>query len=190
MASLFCYPSYYNFEYVKQVQRCALRLCQKQKELMKKKAWNVLLITSVLLTAVVSCKKDKDDAAEQTVDLKPLSIAAVKDSIRGEWQVHYAYGGFTGHSKQEFTRYFIRFMPNDSIYIWFGTGPGSTTKAVYEQKQTIFGYTATVVSSETPDAIQHSWVVDHKKGDTLILKDNHPDGWTYFMTKTPPVWLD
>ena len=157
---------------------------------MRKKTRNALLIASVLLTVAASCKKDKDDIAKQIVDLKPLSLAAVKDSIKGEWQIHFAYGGLTGHSKQEFTRHFIRFMPNDSLYIWFGTWTGSTTKAVYEQKQTIFGYTATVVSSETPDAIQRSWIVDRKKGDTLVLKDNHSDGWVYFMTKLAPVELD
>lgn len=115
------------------------------------------------------------------------SLNTIKNTIRGVWKIHYAYGGFTGHTRIDLKDSWFRHVPSDSIYVVFESDQYSATKPNFVRKQTEFGYEAWILDFESINAwgLRDELLIDTMKGDTLILVRNAPDSYGYYMTKIP-----
>ncbi|HAX95424.1 MAG TPA: hypothetical protein DCY35_02720 [Prolixibacteraceae bacterium] len=118
-------------------------------------------------------------------DVKSLSL--IKQTIRGNWKMHYAYGGFTGHGKIDLKDSWERYLPNDSLYIIFEGDTYAATKPDFIRKQTEFGFDAWILNFEFINAwqLREELVIEFMRYDTLELGHNNPDPYGYYMTKTP-----
>jgi hypothetical protein len=146
----------------------------------------------LLFVLVSGCQKDIDQLPPPDKngyiwlrDVKSLSL--IKKTIQGNWKMHYAYGGFTGHGKIDLTDSWFRYLPNDSLYIVFEGDTYAATKPDFIRKQTEFGYDAWILDFDFINAweLSEEFVIDILKRDTLILDRNAPDSYAYFMTKNP-----
>jgi hypothetical protein len=115
------------------------------------------------------------------------SLTTIKNTIRGSWKIHYAYGGYTGHGRIDLKDSRFSFVSNDSMYIVFESDQYAATKANFVRKQTEFGYEAWILDFEFINAwgLRDELIIDTMKGDTLTLVRNAPDSYGYYMTKLP-----
>lgn len=115
------------------------------------------------------------------------SLTTIKHAIRGNWKIHYGYGGFTGQGRIDLNDSWFRHVPSDSMYIVFESDQYAATKANFVHKPTQFGYEAWILDFEFMNAwgLRDELIVDAMKGDTLVLVRNAPDSYGYYMTKIP-----
>ena len=146
----------------------------------------------LLFVLVSGCQKEIDQLPPPDKNgkiwLRDLqSLPLIKKTILGNWKMHYAYGGFTGHGKINLTDSWFRYLPNDSMYIVFEGDTYAATKPDFVRKQTEFGFEAWLLDFEFINALElrDELVIDMLKGDTLILLQNSPDSYGYLMTKNP-----
>lgn len=152
------------------------------------KALIVLLIClSVCIIGLTACKKEKvktdDSDTSGIVLLRDKSATEIKSVIKGNWKIHYNYGGFTGNQKQALFNSYFKFLANDSVYVIFSDRIAAAGKAVLTRKKTVFGYTACCIGFSREAGFE--WVVDYRHGDTLVLVDNSVEPYSYHMTKIP-----
>ncbi|ANE51177.1 hypothetical protein [Flavisolibacter tropicus] len=145
---------------------------------MKKRLFTILALTGLLVAVASSCSKDKD-RYEEVTPLENKTTDEIKLLLIGNWKVHYAYGGFDGHTKQSFSNKTFRVLANDSIYFSTNNGITDGDKIAYERINTIFGYEATVMNFTS----HLDWIVSNQKGDTLILKDHATEPFEYYITR-------
>jgi hypothetical protein len=159
-----------------------------------KKNITIFILTLLLVSAILlGCTKDDQEPLPQPDEngyiwLRDVkSLFTIKSTIRGNWKIHYAYGGFTGHGKIDLTDSWFRYLPNDSMYIVFEGDQYASTKPDFARKQTLFGFDAWIMDFEFVNAweLRDELVIDALKGDTLILVRNAPDSYGYYMTKIP-----
>lgn len=132
---------------------------------------------------LAGCKKPNDPI---NIRLKGKSLSVIKRTIRGDWQLHYAYGGFTGHYRKDFNNSFICFKKSDTI-IWLD----STWKRV----DTEIHWTRILdFVEQNPDSVflmsfhdtygyPYSWIVDGIYNDTLLIYQDAYDGMIYHLTR-------
>ncbi|MFT3979382.1 MAG: hypothetical protein QM687_02860 [Ferruginibacter sp.] len=132
---------------------------------------------AILICAACFCSCKKSSGDDHIVYLREKSISEVKDELRGDWQIHYKYGGMTGSLKTELPGSFLRLKANDSIDVVINSF-ASSSKAVFERSVTIFGYEAVIMNFS-----MGNWIIDHKINDTLVLTTNHVEPESYMLTR-------
>ncbi len=143
----------------------------------------MLFIVGIL---IISTSCDKNDVLKnETVFLRDKSLAEIKAAVSGNWKIHYSFGGITGNTKTTMTNSYFRVLANDSIYLTFNNSLYASDRAIFQQVNTTFGYTAYTMDFESINGNPKSWIVDYTIGDTLVLDDNYINGSAYFMTKIP-----
>jgi hypothetical protein len=151
---------------------------------MRKEVCKVLTITVMLMCIMAGCKKEREEAEEQTVLLRDKSVDEAKAFVRGNWTIHYTYGGLTGNMKTSTPHSHLSVLANDSIYLTFNHQLLAADKASFQRSTTIFGYTAVLMQFTSLSNLDHEWVIDSKKGDTLVLVNHATEPVAYYMTKT------
>lgn len=151
----------------------------------------ILLIIVCICLSLSSCKEDDTEQLPQPDengyiwlrDVKSLPL--IKKTILGNWKIHYAYGGLTGHQKIELSNSWFRYLPNDSMYIVFEGNTYAATKPNFVRKQTQFGFDAWVLDFEFNNAweLRDELVIDVIIQDSLWLTQNNVDPFGYIMTK-------
>jgi len=108
----------------------------------------IVLFLSLLFCTFGStaCKKggvkSNDSDTSGIVLLRDKSVTEVKSILKGNWKIHYRYGGFTGNQKQALPNSYLRFPYSDSIYVMLFDQPYAADKAVFTRRKNEFGYTA------------------------------------------------
>lgn len=130
-----------------------------------------------------SCKKDKERLPPPDADgyiwLRNVqSLPLIKQSMQGNWKIHYAYGGITGKQKIELQNSSFRYLSNDSLYIIFENNQHTATKANFIYKRTEFGFNAWVIDFQGEE-LYPSFIYN----DTLSLGQNSVEPFSYAMTK-------
>lgn len=154
-----------------------------------KKFMTIILVLSVFFT---SCKKDVERLPPPDEngyiwlwDVKSLTL--IKQTLRGNWKIHYTYGGLTGHQRVDLDSSYFRYLPNDSIYLIIEGTTWVATKPNWIHKQTEFGFDAWILNFE----ISNAWGLRNELypsviyKDTLSLGQNSVDPIAYIMTKIP-----
>jgi hypothetical protein len=149
---------------------------------MKKRLFTMLVLTGTLVAVASSCSKDKD-RNEKVILLENKTPDEIKLLMTGNWKIHYAYGGFDGHTKQVFSNSTFSILANDSIYFSSDNGLREGDKIAYEKRNTMFGFEATVMNFTN----HLDWVVYKQKGDTVILKDDATEPFDYYITRIPKL---
>lgn len=118
---------------------------------------------------------------------KVKSLSLIKKTLRGNWKIHYQYGGLTGHQKTDLTNSWFRFLDNDSMYIIFEGNTYAATKPNFVHKQTEFGFDSWILDFEFNNAwgLRDEWVIDVIIKDSLWMGFNTPDPLSYNMTRFP-----
>ncbi len=163
---------------------------------MKKiKLYSIFLLLLPLCVVMLGAGCEKEDIEH----LPPLdengiiwlrdveSLSLIKNTIQGNWKMHYAYGGFTGHGRIDLTDSWFQFLPNDSMYVVFEGDAYAASQTEFVRKQTEFGFDAWMLDFEFINdfELREEWIIDMLKGDTLVLLQNSVDSYAYLMTKEP-----
>ena len=139
----------------------------------------------MVMGILAGCKKEWEEPQEQTVSLRDKPVDEAKAFVRGDWTIHYGYGGLTGHARISTPHSHLSVLANDSLYLTFNHQLYAADKATFQREATIFGYTAVLMKFASPNNLAHEWVIDSKKGDTLVLVNHATEPVAYYMTKTP-----
>ena len=143
---------------------------------------NKLLMIIVVGLLWTDCKKH-DAPFNITLKDKPLII--IKAAIQGRWQMHYAYGGLSGHTRIDYTSRFIKFTDNHILFCDNAKSLADTLfywKRVIDIFSQLRGSIFTMTFSDKRD-YPYSWVVDGIYQDTLLLVDYGPDPMNYYLTR-------
>jgi hypothetical protein len=151
---------------------------------MSKELIKVLSITAMVMGILAGCKKEHEAPQAQTVSLREKSVAEAKAFVRGNWTIHYSYGGLTGNMKTTTPHSSLRVLANDSLYLTFNHQLLAADKATFQRSATIFGYAAVVMQFRSLSNLEHEWIIDSKKGDTLVLVNHATEPVAYYMTQT------
>lgn len=151
---------------------------------MRKEIFKALSITVMLMGTLAGCKKEHEEPQEQAVSLRDKPVDEAKAFVRGDWTIHYSYGGLTGNMKTITPHSHLRVLANDSLYLTFNHQLLAADKATFERKATMFGYTAVLMQFRSLSNLDHEWIIDSKKGDTLVLVNHATEPVAYYMTKT------
>lgn len=151
----------------------------------------LLLIIYTICIVIAFCKEDdieKLPPPDQNgyVWLRDVkSLPLIKNTIQGDWKIHYAYGGLTGHQKVEHSNSWFRFLSNDSMYIVFENEIYAATKPNLIRKQTEFGFDAWVLDFEFNNdwELREELVIDLIIQDSLWMTQNSVDPLSFIMTK-------
>jgi hypothetical protein len=143
----------------------------------------VILISQVLILS--SCEKDSNSKKNEPVYLREKSLSEIKAEVLGNWKIHYSYGGITGNIKTLMTNSFFKVIQNDSIYLTINNTIIAKDIATFQRLNTNFGYSAYTMNFTSFGGTPYQWIVDYKKGDTLVLDDNYPSGQGYYMSRIP-----
>jgi hypothetical protein len=154
------------------------------------KALIVLFLCPLFCTfASTACKKGgvkpNDSDTSGIVLLRDKSVTEVKSILKGNWKIHYRYGGFIGNQKQVLPNSYLRFLSSDSVYVTLFDQPYAADKAAFTRKKTEFGYTACSMKFSLLNALESEWIIDYEHGDTLVLVDNSVEPFGYHMTEIP-----
>ena len=149
---------------------------------MQKDIVKALPLFVLLFTVLWGCKKDKEVVKEEIISLRDKPVAEAKAYARGNWKIHYSYGGLTGNMKTLTPNSYFRVLPNDSIYLTFNHQLFAADRGSFYRDETIFGHTAVIMNFQSINHIDHQWIIDSKKGDTLLVVNNATETDTYFMT--------
>jgi hypothetical protein len=144
-----------------------------------RKALSLATVGVVLFT---SCKKDKDTPAEQNISLRDKPVSEAKAYARGNWTIHYTFGGLTGSMKTVTSNSSLRLLTNDSLYLIFNNQSFAADLAQFEREETIFGYSSVLMKFRAQNNVAHEWSIDSKKGDTLVLMQNSTESVSFYMT--------
>ena len=93
------------------------------------------LLIIIAISLFTSCKKNKNDVIEETnttVYLRDKSLTEVKSEVRGNWKIHYKYGGITGNIKTQLTNSNFKVLQNDSIYLKISNSSIAEDKAIFQ----------------------------------------------------------
>ncbi|MFT4204153.1 MAG: hypothetical protein QM610_09600 [Chitinophagaceae bacterium] len=140
-----------------------------------------MYLTVLLLPLMLGCKKEVETLPQPDENgyiwLKNVeSLSLIKQTLRGDWKIHYAYGGITGHYKVELGDSYFRYLPNDSIYMVSEGNTSIATKANWIRKQSVFGFEVWMLESvELYPSMLYK--------DSLSLGENHVEPMSYIMTK-------
>jgi hypothetical protein len=137
----------------------------------------------MVVAVAYGCKKEKAEPAEESVSLRDKPVAEAKGFVQGHWKIHYIYGGLTGNMKTVIPHHYLDLLPNDSIYLRVNNQLFAADKAGFVCEGTIFGYTAVQMRFKSLSGIDHAWVIERQKDDTLVLVNNATEPDSYFMTK-------
>lgn len=144
-----------------------------------------IIATILLISFFVGCKKNNQET-DDIVDLRDVeSLQVIKQTILGNWKIHYAIGGWTGHDRVELTDSWFTYFPNDSMYLKFNGNDYAATRPDLVRIQTVFGSLAWVLDYEFINSwqLREQLVIEMMKGDTLVLVHNYPDPYAFLMTK-------
>lgn len=137
-------------------------------------------IILLLFLFLLSCNKESNTAKGK---LKNKSLAAIRSKIQGRWQLHYTYGGITGHIRQDFINSFMEFKPNDSISWILDNTLWINDKINWINTTDIFHESTYIISCEDFRTYPYTWIVDGIYNDTLILISNGSEPDKYHLTK-------
>jgi hypothetical protein len=157
---------------------------------------NVLMFILTLFLASIlpiGCDKNDPEPLPQpdengNIWLRDVkSLTTIKNTVCGNWKIHYAYGGYTGRERIDLRESWFRYLANDSMYIVFESDQYAATKPNFVRTQTQFGYEAWILDFEFINSLglRDELIIDVMKEDTLILVRNAPDSYGYYMTKLP-----
>lgn len=151
---------------------------------MRTEVCKALFVTVMLMVSLAGCKKEHEEPQEQTVSLRDKSVDEAKAFVRGDWTIHYSYGGLTGNMKTSTPHSHLRVLANDSLYLTFNHQLLAADKTTFQREATIFGHAAVLMQFRSLSSLDHEWVIDSKKGDTLVLVNHATEPVAYYMTKT------
>lgn len=135
----------------------------------------------------MSCSDELTDNSRQPADgvkneadgyqiLKDQPLDIIRSAISGKWQLHYSYGGITGHIRMDYPNSFIDFGSGDSV---------SRTRdgVLYEQTPITWIKVVDLLGDSAYIIKPYGWGVWGIRNDTLSLYDNSPDGMSHFLTR-------
>ena len=131
---------------------------------------------------LMACKKEQ--LSYEGTQVRNMPLREAKQLLTGKWQIHYRYGGITGRMKTDLLDSYLTVRSNDSIYLTFGNTLYAADLARFERRKTAnFSWSTCIIDFEALGCSGHSWMVDEKRGDTLVLVDDGTNPDTYIMTK-------
>src|SRR5215204_6389639 len=139
---------------------------------MKMQARKALFAALLGTGLIAGCKKGKEYPAEQIISLRDKPVTEAAAYARGNWTIHYSYGGLTGGTKTITPNSSMRLLANDSIYLRFNHQPFAADLAQFSREKTIFGYSSVLMKFNSLNNVAHQWSLDSKKGDTLVVVQN------------------
>ena len=117
------------------------------------------------------------------VVLRDKALNQIRNCIYGNWQLHYRFGGFTGSDKDYYTtQTLVNFNASDSIE-YIGGGNYSRYKINWAKTKDLFGEMTYIMGFENTSGYPVRWGVAQIRQDTLVLYDNWPDGYSYYLSK-------
>lgn len=145
-----------------------------------------LLSACCFLTLFISCSETPSattnilDEPKRNVDdyyiLKEQPLDTIRHYISGKWQLHYSYGGFTGHTRIDYPDSFIDFGSGNSVY-WI------RNNELYADTPVTWTWGVDMMGDSTYTMRPFSWCVWGVKGDTLALYDNGNDGMGHLLSR-------
>jgi|SRR5690606_12990873 len=145
-----------------------------------------LLLVYCFLIVFASCSETPTalnavpDEPKRAVDdyyiLKDQPLDTIRHYISGKWQLHYSYGGITGHIRIDHRDSFIDFGSGDSV---LRTRDG----VLYEQTPITWIRVVDLLGDSAYIIKPYGWGVWGIRNDTLELYDNSPDGMGHFLTR-------
>lgn len=113
--------------------------------------------------------------------LKDKTLSEIKNAITGHWQLHYSFGGL--FQRIDYTNNYIDFFNFADSIKWTDNGNlYLLDKSYYDRVKSIYGDSTFLIKFQGTN-IQYEWTVDRIRNDTLIIKDDHSNPFTYYLTK-------
>ncbi|MBW7891075.1 MAG: hypothetical protein H3C48_08640 [Chitinophagaceae bacterium] len=153
----------------------------------------LLIFIGLVFFITTGCKKDPETLPPPDKNgyiwLRNVkSLPLIKQTLTGNWKIHYIYGGLTGHQRVDLNNSYFKYLPNDSMYLIIeGTTWVATNKTNWTYKQTEFGFNTWVLRFEISNGVG-LWDELYPSiiyNDTLSLGQNSVDPISYNMTKIP-----
>lgn len=143
-----------------------------------------LLLSFLFLFCFFQCRKNTEERKNIWLKDKPLS--EIKAAIKGKWQLHYSYGGITGHIRQNHTNSFIEFTATDSIY-WNDNNQRIVADILkWNKRRDVVGddtYIMSFCEMRSSVCYPYAWGVEQIHNDTLILYDDATDAMGHYLTR-------
>jgi hypothetical protein len=141
------------------------------------------IVSIILFLGLIGagCKKE-DEGEQQNVNItlynQPLSV--IQKYITGNWKLQYSFGGLAAHKTINTDNYYMILSPDHII-------EGSDSEGVYLDdpinwiKTKVGTDEFTYLLSYPSSSI--SYIIVEIKNDTLVIRDNLDDGFSYYYTK-------
>lgn len=149
----------------------------------------IITIMMVLAVSFIGCKKEEvlplpDQEGNIALrDVKSLSL--IKKTIRGNWKIHYMYGGFTGNTRIDLQNSWFKYMSNDSMYIIDEGRIWAATIPTFYRAQTVFGFEAWVMDYEVGLGVSDRMYFYGLQKDTLVMGRPTVEPYHFYMTRFP-----
>lgn len=145
----------------------------------------VLLPALIISFVALSCKKPAIKRNTINIILKHKSLSTIKGAIQGRWQLHYAYGGYSGHTRVNYANRTIEFKGDDHIKEIYQSKIIVDTVIKWERIKDYFfeGDSIFILSFNDLRGYPYSWGVEGIYNDTLLLFDYAADGMGYHLTR-------
>jgi len=150
----------------------------------------VFLISKLVLVIIVclclnNCNKKHDEPIDKSnIVLYNKSLSVIKECIRGNWELIYAKGGFTGNFLQYFHDEYWQFENNNLQIIDSGSVYVNTAiEWKYEPLIFVPGQETYTINYNNRDNAPCKLYVEGIKNDTLTIADYGLDGFGYHFVK-------
>jgi hypothetical protein len=139
----------------------------------------VLFIISSLL--IYSCSKSDGPHTITEISLTNKSADSLRYYLQGNWRIVKTFGGVASLTTLYPSNY-LSFYPNDSLY-WVDKGVVlCKSKFTFKKDKTIFGDTTHIINYLEQTTLSAFEIIAIKKrNDTLLLRDNHTEWFTYYL---------
>lgn len=137
--------------------------------------------TAIFITVwlFVSCQKH----SATNISLKDKPLNTIKFYIQGKWKLRYAYGGYSGTRRIDYTNSYMEFKENDILYWIFSNEVLVNNKIKWLYTKDIFHDKTYIMQFETVNHVPLDYGIDGIYKDTLVLYTNASDIDRFYLTR-------
>jgi len=143
-----------------------------------------LIIASSLILFCCFNQCKKHDVTPTNIVLYDKPLETIQHYIQGKWKLQYTYGGLSAHKYIDTYNSYMILSPEHIIIGNESTGVVADTTIVWVRTDigtNDFTYLLSYSWSDNP--WPWYYIVSQIKNDTLVIRDNIDDGYSYYYTK-------
>lgn len=143
-----------------------------------------VIATVSILFCFAQCKKEN---TRLTITLYDKPLATIQSYAKGKWKLNYAYGGLTGNIKQNYSNTYMefKFAQIDSFYYTENGTIKINSPIEWRRIKDFFGRVDSTyfMGFHYNGNRPYGYSFRNIQNDTLIIEENAPDGFAYWLTR-------